>query len=377
MTLTVDERPDVSASMRTPRPRPPLWLLLPLGIVLQVALLGVLYNIRRGAVAERLASPGVVGVPRPVDFLFGKSDWIVMQEVGLVLLMMSLVAIAAVFWQRYPRHPVLLMAIAATGLVWIDPVMNWAPYAVYNPQLTHWPETWPLVSLSPTVEPFVVLGYATFYVAPFFPALWVLRRMQARRSADSLVWRHPLIVLSAMILVIGFVYDAILEIVCVRTGLYIYSHVIPLGSLWAGEWYQFPLLWESALVTVVMIPAGVLLYRDDTGRTQAEKLAQRVRGFRTRPALGTFLVMFAILNVAYLVYGGAFAVIRASGSATSVACPWPYPEAKVYDPQGLYEKAGQPGPYFPGIWSGWQSGQSGRPQVHLPANGGRCAPKKG
>jgi hypothetical protein len=377
VTLTLDERADVSASTRTPRPRPPLWLLLPLGIVLQIALLGVLYNIRRGAVAERIASPGVVGVPRPVDFLFGKSDWIVMQEVGLVLLMMSLVAIGAVFWQRYPRHPVLLMAIAATGLVWIDPVMNWAPYAVYNPQLTHWPETWPLVSLSPTVEPFVVLGYATFYVAPFFPAVWVLRRMQARRPADSFVWRHPLIVLSAMIFVIGFVYDAILEIVCVRTGLYIYSQVIPFGSLWAGEWYQFPLLWESALVTLVMIPAGVLLYRDDTGRTQAEKLAQRVRGFRTRPALGTFLVMFAILNVAYLVYGGAFAVVRATGSATSVACPWPFPEAKVYDPQGRYEKAGQPGPYFPGIWSGWQSGQSGRPDVHSAPEGGRCAPKKG
>jgi hypothetical protein len=255
--------------------------------------------------------------------------------------------------------------------------MNWAPYAVYNPQLTHWPETWPLVSLSPTVEPFVVLGYATFYVAPFFPAVWILRRIQASRPADSLAWRHPLIVLSAMIFAIGFVYDAILEIVCVRTGLYIYSQVIPFGSLWAGEWYQFPLLWESALVTLVMIPAGVLLYRDDTGRTQAEKLAQRVRGFRTRPALGTFLVMFAILNVAYLVYGGAFAVIRATGSATSVACPWPFPEAKVYDPQGRYEKAGQPGPYFPGIWSGWPSGQSGRPDVQPPEDGGRCAPKKG
>jgi hypothetical protein len=377
MTLTMGERADVSASMRSPRPRPPLWLLVPLGIVLQVALLGVLYNIRRGAVAKRIANPGVVGVPRPVDFLCGKSDWIVLQEVGLVLLMMSLVAIGAVFWQRYPRHPVLLMAIAATGLVWIDPVMNWAPYAVYNPQLTHWPETWPLVSLSPTVEPFVVLGYATFYVAPFFPAVWFLRRIQASRSADSLVWRHPLIVLSGMIFVIGFVYDAVLEIVCVRTGLYIYSQVVPFGSLWAGEWYQFPLLWESALVTLVMIPAGVLLYRDDTGRTQAEKLAQRVRGFRTRPALGTFLVMFAILNVAYLVYGGAFAVIRATGSATSVACPWPFPEAKVYDPQGRYEKAGQPGPYFPGIWSGWQSGQSGRPEVHPPPDGGRCAPKNG
>ena len=375
MAVTLDERTDASASVRTPRPRPPVWLLLPLGIVLQVALLVVMYNIRRGAAAERIVNPGVVGVPRPVEFLFGKPDWIVLQEVGLVLMLMSLVAIGAVFWQRYPRHPVLLMAIAATGLVWLDPVMNWAPYAVYNPQLTHWPETWPLVSLSPTVEPFIVLGYATFYVAPFFPAVWILRRMQASRSTDSLAWRHPLVVLSALIFVLGFVYDAILEIVCVRTGLYIYSHVIPFGSLWAGEWYQFPLLWESMLVTVVMIPAGVLLYRDDTGRTQAEKLAQRVRGFRTRPALGTFLVMFAIVNVAYLVYGGAFAVIRATGSATSVACPWPFPEAKVYDPQGFYEKAGQPGPYFPGIWAGWQSGQSGRPEVSPPKDGGRCAPK--
>ena len=32
-------------------------------------------------------------------------------------------------------------------------------------------------------------------------------------------------------------------------------------------------------MTFVMIPAGVLLYRDDTGKTVAEKLAQRVRMF--------------------------------------------------------------------------------------------------
>ena len=35
-----------------------------------------------------------------------------------------------------------------------------------------------------------------------------------------------------------------------------------------------------------MVPAGVLLYRDDTGKTQAEKLAQKVRAFRSRPVLG-------------------------------------------------------------------------------------------
>ena len=66
-----------------------------------------------------------------------------------------------------------------------------------------------------------------------------------------------------------------LEIFSIRAGLYIYSQVIPFGSVFVGETYQFPLIWESSLVTLVMIPAGVLLYRDDTGKTQAEKLALR------------------------------------------------------------------------------------------------------
>ena len=278
----------------------------------------------------------------------------------------------AVMWRRHPRHPVLLMVLVTTAIVWQDPIMNWAPYAVYNPQLWHWPETWPLVSLSPTVEPFIVVGYATFYLGPFFPAIWVLRRIQARRPPGSFAWRHPLISLGALIFVIGFVFDAMLEVFLVRTQLYIYSQAIPFGSIFAGKPYQFPLIWESTLVTLVMIPAGVLLYRDDTGRTQAEKLAQRVRAFRGRPALGAFAVMFAIVNVAYFGYGAGFAVIRDTKIATSVACPWPYPEAKVYDPQGFYEKAGQPGPYFPGIWAGWPSAQSGRPEVSPPADGGRC-----
>ena len=87
--------------------------------------------------------------------------------------------------------------------------------------------------------------------------------------------------------------------------------------------------------------------------------------------------MFAIINLAYFAYGAGYALIRNTKAATSVACPWPFPEVKVYDPNGFYEEEGQPGPYFPGIWSGWQSAQSGRPDVEAPADGGRCAPTGG
>jgi hypothetical protein len=86
-------------------------------------------------------------------------------------------------------------------------------------------------------------------------------------------------------------------------------------------------------------------------------------------------VMFAIMNVSYFAYGAWFAAIKVSGAATSVACPWPYPEAKVYDLQGNYEKVGAQGPYSVGIWSTWASGEpNGWPHVDPPPPGeGACA----
>jgi hypothetical protein len=357
-----------------------LWAALWLVVV--VAVLGfIAYHARTGAVSPRIANPAVTGVaPRTVEFLSGKSDdeWLHRQQVGCVVMMLVVTAACVRTWLRSPGHPYVLMVLAATAIVWQDPIMNWAPYAVYNPKLWHFPEDWPLVRMSPTVEPFVVIGYSTFYfIAPFFASLWILRRVQARASTGAFVWRHPLVSMAALCFVTGFVIDAALEIFCVHSGLYIYSQVIPWGSLFAGTTFQFPLIVESSLVTVVMIPAGVLCYRDDTGRTQAEKLAQRFRWFPSRPALGTFLLMAVILNLAYFVYGAGFGIIRASGIATSVACPYPYPEAKVYDPQGYYEREGAPGPYFEGHWNTWMSAQpNGRPAVNPMKPDGYCRPDR-
>jgi hypothetical protein len=341
-----------------------------------VALVVIAYNARMGAVSPRITNPEVTGVPRPVEFLLGWPHWLVLHQVGTVVMMLALIAVYAWAWQRHPAHPYLLMVAASTMIVWQDPIMNWAPYAVYNPQLWHFPEDWPLARLSPTVEPFIVIGYSTFYfIGPFFASSWILRRLQARASFDAFVWRRPIISLALLLFVVGFVMDAFLEIFLVHTGLYIYSQVIPWGSVFAGTTFQFPLIWESALVTVVMIPAGILCYRDDTGRTQAEKLAQRLRWFRTRPALATFLVMAGILNVSYFMYGAGFAAIRASKLATAVACPWPYPEAKVYDPQGFFEREGQPGPFFEGHWNRWMTAQpNGRPTVNPVKADGSCRP---
>ncbi len=372
--MTTEQTTPSTTSPTTKKKRsiwPAVW------VAVAVVVLGVIaYYARTGAVSDRIRNPEVTGAPRPVPPLFGYTHWLGLLQILTIVMVVQIIVIYVVAWRRYPRHPILLMGIVTTLIVWQDPIMNWSPYAVYNPQLWHWPEDWPLVSISPTVEPFLVIGYISFYLGPYFPSIWILRRIQARRPVDSFVWRHPLISLAAIILPVGIVFDAMLETTLVRTGMYIYSQVIPFGSVFAGKPYQFPFIWETVMVTFVMIPAGVLLYRDDTGRTVSEKLAQRVRIFPGRPTLAMFAVMFVLINLAYFAYGTGFAIIKWTRSGTSVACPWPYPEAKVYDPQGFYERNGQPGPYSVGIWSTWMSAQpNGRPNVQLPADGGRCAPR--
>ena len=374
MTTQESAAPDAPADSPGSARTGPNWGRV-ISLIAWLGFLGFAAAMMRTDVDPRVANPNVEGRPRPVGFLTGFDHWQVIPQVGALIMVVVLTIVFIRGWRKNPGSPVLMMVLVTTLIVWQDPIMNWSPYAVYNPMLLHWPESWPLIMMSPTVEPFIVFGYVTFYFGPYFPAIWILRKMQAKRGPEAFVARHPLISLGALVLVIGFIFDAILEVSLVRTGLYIYSQAIPFGTLFAGDTFQFPLIWESLSVTFVMIPAAILVYRDDTGKSVAEKLAAKAKLFPKKPVLGMFLVMFAIINVSYFAYGGWFWAIKASGLATSVACPWPYPEAKVYDPQGYYEKEGAEGPFSVGKWSTWQQGlPDGRPDVEPPPPGeGACA----
>src|SRR5262245_20880922 len=68
--------------------------------------LGVIaYHARMGAVSPRIANPEVTGVPRPVEFLFGWDGWLVLHQVGTVVMMLQLVVVFAWAWRRRPAHP--------------------------------------------------------------------------------------------------------------------------------------------------------------------------------------------------------------------------------------------------------------------------------
>ncbi|MGV0737660.1 spirocyclase AveC family protein [Mycobacterium syngnathidarum] len=354
--------------------RPPWKALVCWAIAAALAVFFMVTAEKHGAASPENANPAGVGKPPPVEPLWPAIDFVLWgQLLGAVLVVITIVA-SVLVWRRHPGHPVILMALASSTLFWWDPINNWAIGLVYNHNLWHFPRDWPWLNISPVIEPLTSFIYAPYVLLPYFLAMPILRAVQRRSGPKAFAWRHPLISVSVLTFIIGGIWDTAQEILLVRTQFLTYTHVIEFGAIDVGKNYQYPLL-MTLLITITMIPASILLYRDDTGKTQADKLAQRLRLYARRPKLATFLVMVLILNAAMITFSSTFWLVRATGAASTVACPWPYPAAKTWDPRGYYEAQGAPGPFAAGKASSWQIGQpDGRP-TDIVVESDRCNPK--
>lgn len=312
-------------------------------------------NSGRSVAGTRIGRPEGSFVPRRTEFL-GISNWYIYFEIG------SLVVFSAVWTTAIVRSrrrgsatPTLLMMTVTTALTWLDPVMNWAPYAAYDPRMFHFNVDWLWFKLAPTVEPWAVtIGYGYFFLLPAWLTLALYRRLCTRMDTGSWLVRRPMLAVLALSLPICIVWDGVMEALFVQMGFYTYTQVIPLGSIFVGTPGQFPLIWEAVLFGAMLSIAAPLMWVDDTGQTWPQRTALRFKAFDGRPFMGTFVVAFTLMSVAYVGYGLAFGIVRASGVATEVAQPWRYPETKVYDPQGYYRDAGEHAPFTVGTWGGWE-----------------------
>ena len=107
-----------------------------IGCVTALLLIVIAHNARRGAVAARIKNAAVHGAPRPVRPLFGWTHWLGFLQVSTAISMVLIIVVFVMLWRRYPKHPVLLMAIVVhlAGLAGPDhelgPVRGLQPAAV-------------------------------------------------------------------------------------------------------------------------------------------------------------------------------------------------------------------------------------------------------
>lgn len=232
-------------------------------------------------------------------------------------------------------HPILIMLIVATLIspFW-DPLISWAAYTAYDPRLVHVPETWPLYDIVPTVQPLATLpGYAMFFVMSVAPGLSLHRALVRRSAPDALLRRRPMLTLFLIVGAFAALFDIGQAWASTRLEIITYTQ-ISFAALRPGSTWQSNLFWEPALCFVMFGIAAMSVYEDDEGRT----IAHRWKSLRHRPVLREFTVSFLVITLATAIYTGAFALVRLSGTATSLACPWPYADTVVYDPNGRYAK---------------------------------------
>ena len=268
--------------------------------------------------------------------LFGWENWPAIFEWGSLVLAIGFYTVFIWLSRRSGRmHPGLMITIALTGVGLLEPAANWSCYCAYDPRLHHFPTSWPYVRLAPVVQPLVtVIAYPYYLLIPALIGFWAWRRLSRRLPATSWVNRHPLVSLFAGGYAVGVVFDLAAQPLLFPSGVLVWTQIAG-PAIRAGETTQYPVL--TTMIWPLLTAATTLfLWRDDNGRTIAGRWVQRHR----RPRLAELAATWAVLSLTYLIWIGAFGVIRATGAAKTLARPWPFPATEVFDPDGYY-KAGR------------------------------------
>jgi len=243
------------------------------------------------------------------------------------------------FRQRSP-HWLLIVGIAAFFAGALDPLANWATFAVFDPRVAHFPLSWPYFNVSPLLEPTLSFlgGYASYYVLTGLGLVSIHRRFIEPQISDSWLGRHRLIAVFFTGFVAGLPLNAFMQFMWLKVGLFVYTEAAgPVLNVFGRHLPVYLVIYDSVLFAVV----ALLCVRDDSGRPAVvAKLAVRTTTVRMT------VVATAVLTGAVLVPIAVFSLLRIAGDPKPAYDVWPYPPVKVYDPYGDLERAGKPGPFY-------------------------------
>ena len=366
MPAVVVTQGDRHATVPTPSRSPqrvstPGWIAIGL---LSIAVVGMGVSVRSGLDHDprvRSALPAVRqgfdheiagGVGRAQEPLLGVTNWPLLLQLALLALFVVLLAGAVITSVRAGRvSNSLLLVGACCALTYLDPVANWATYSVYDPQLLHLPTSWPYASLAPVIEPpfLVLLGYPVYFVLPALLSSRLYRRVVLPRAgASSFPARHPLVSLALICCAVGVPIDIAVQLTVMRADIYSYSQYFgpAIGTV------HLPLM-TTVLDVLIMASAAILTWKDDSGRSTAQRLATRLRLGRRHPRLAELAAAVGVLSVGYMIGLAPWIGMRVANRVDSLATPWRYGEATIYDPDCQWQAAAgeEELARFSGIWS--------------------------
>jgi Spirocyclase AveC-like len=307
-----------------------------------------LTSMQTGLHGDRRTTNPSPGEPPYPPFL-GVTNWPLVTSALSVVLTVAFFGYLA--WrsirERSP-HWLLVVGIAALFAGALDPLANWATFAVFDPRVAHFPLSWPYFNISPLLEPTLSFlgGYASYYVLTGLGLLSLHRRfVEPRIRHNSWLDRHRFAAVFITGFIAGLPINALMQFMWLKVGLFVYTEAAgPVLHVGDRHLPLYMVIYDSVLFAIV----ALLCVRDDNGRPAlVVRLAQHL------PALGSRTTTTRLLIVATVVLMSAvalpiavFSLLRVGGEPKPAYDVWPYPAVKVYDPYGDLERAGKPGPFY-------------------------------
>lgn len=290
----------------------------------------------------RFVNPDPQYAQRP-GFL-GVSNWPLVTSIMSVVLTIGFFGVVG-WWSFRERRPhwALIVGIAALCAGALDPLANWATFAVFDARVAHFPLSWPYFSISPLLEPTLSFlgGYASYYVLTGVGLLQIHRRIVEPRLAPD--GGHRLLAVFLTGFVVGLPMNAVMQYLWLKVDLFVYTQAAgPVLDIAGRQLPLYMVIYDSFLFAVV----AVLCVPDDRGRPAV--IARIIDRFGASPTSARLLaVTTAVLMTTVAVPIAVFGLLRVGGLAEPSYDVYPYPAVKVYDPYGDLERAGKQGPFYP------------------------------
>lgn len=289
--------------------------------------------------------------PAPYPPFLGFDNWPLAVSISSIPMAIGLVGtLVWLSWRQRRVHWAVIIAFAGLITGALDPLANWATFAIFDPRMLHFPLSWPYVNISPNLEPALAFlgGYAAYYLLNGLGFLAMHDRIlePVLRRVGWLADRRLLrVFLGATVIAIPI--NGLIQFTWMRCGIFFYTEAV--GPVLQIGHIHFPLI-MAVYDSVIFGMVAVMCVRDDSGElVLINRIARRLPARAGRPKVSLtrqLLISVVVGLVSFAVPLAVLAGLREAGLSRPSFDKNPYPEVNLYDPYGHLEEVGKEGPFY-------------------------------
>lgn len=289
--------------------------------------------------------------PPPYPPFLGFDNWPIAVAISSIPMAIGLVSVLVwLSWRQRKVHWAVVIAFAGLITGALDPLANWATFAVFDPRMLHFPLSWPYVNISPNLEPALAFlgGYAAYYLLNGLGFLQIHDRLiDPLMQRTNWLARHRLISVFIGATIVAIPINGLIQFTWMRAGIFFYTEAV--GPVLQIGHIHFPLI-MAVYDSIIFGMVAVMCVRDGNGDlVLINRIAQRLPARAGRPRVTLTRQLLISVTVGIVSFAAPLAVLaglRTAGLSEPAYDRNPYPTVKVYDPYDHLEDAGKPGPFF-------------------------------